>query len=144
MQLLLGPFPFSISTTAYDQLSRNSGWTWQGVNRVGQAPALQYTGPTNETISMDGRLVPPFTGGVEQLARMRLLANFAKPLPLVDGRGRFYGMWVIEAIDDTGSKHFKNGYPKLTTFNISLKKYSDGMGLIKGLTKISKVVSLFG
>jgi len=142
--LLLGPFRFAVGTAAYDQLTRSSGWNWQGVDRVGQAPALQFTGPRNETITLDGRLVPPLTGGIEQLSRMRFMADFGKPLPLIDGRGRFHGMWVIEAIDDTGTNHFGNGYPKLTTFSISLKKYSDGMGLIKGLTKISKVVSLFG
>lgn len=142
--LLLGPFRFAVGSTAYDQLTRSSAWDWKSVDRVGDMPALQFTGPQNDTITMDGRLTPPLTGGIEQLARMRLMADFGRPLPLIDGTGRVHGMWVIEAIDDTGTNHFRDGYPKLTTFSITLKKYSNGMGIIGGLTKLSRIVSLFG
>lgn len=142
--LLLGPFRFAVSTAAYDDLSRSSRWDWKAVDRVGELPALQFTGPQNDTITLSGRLTPPLTGGVEQLARMRTMADFGRPLPLVSGTGRVLGMWVIEGIDDTGTNHFKDGYPKLTTFSITIKKYGDGAGLVGGLTKLSKLISLFG
>jgi phage protein U len=141
---MLGPFRFSVGTAAYDELTRASRWDWKSVDRVGAIPALQYTGPQNETVTMSGRLTPPLTGGIEQLARMRAMADFGRALPLITGTGRLLGMWVIESIDDTGTNHFKDGYPKLTTFNITLKKYGDGAGIIGGLTKLSKLVSLFG
>lgn len=142
--LLLGPFRFSVGSAAYDELSRSSRWDWKSVDRVGSMPALQFTGPQNDTISLTGRLTPPLTGGIEQLARMRLMADAGLPLPLIDGTGRVHGLWVIEALDDTGTRHFKDGYPKLVTFNLTLKKYGDGGGLIGGLTKLTKIVSLFG
>lgn len=142
--LLLGPFRFAVGSAAYDQLTRSTSWDWKAVDRVGAMSALQYTGKPNDTISLDGRLTPPLTGGIEQLARMRVMADFARPLPLIDGTGRVHGMWVIESLDDTGTNHFRDGYPKLTTFSITLKKHSDGMGLIGGLTKLSRIVSLFG
>jgi phage protein U len=142
--LLLGPFRFAVSSTAPEIMARNSAWDWRAVDRVGDMPALQFTGPQNETMSLEGRLLPPLTGGIEQLARMRFMADFGRPLPLIDGTGRVHGLWVIEAVDDTGTAHFRDGYPKMTTFSIRLKKYSDGMSLVKGLTKLSRVVSLFG
>lgn len=142
--LMLGPFRFSVGSAAYDELTRASRWDWNQVDRVGAMPALQFTGPQNDTIAMSGRIAPPLTGGIEQLARMRALADLGRPLLLVTGTGRVLGMWVIEAVEDTGTKHFKDGYPKMTTFNVSLKKYSDGAGIIGGLTKLSKLVSLFG
>jgi len=142
--LLLGPFRFSLGSIAFDDLSRSSQWDWKSVDRVGEMPALQYTGPQNDSITLNGRLCPPFTGGIEQLARMRLMADFGRPLPLIDGTGRVHGMWVIESLDETGTKHFRDGYPRMTTFNLSLKKYGDGTGVFGSLTKLSKIVSLFG
>jgi phage protein U len=53
-------------------------------------------------------------------------------------------MWVIESVEETGTKHFKDGYPRMVTFNIGIKKYSDGAGLLGVLTKASKILSLFG
>jgi phage protein U len=142
--IILGPFRFSVSSTSYDEMSRSSQWDWKQVDRVGVMPALQYTGPQNDTISLNGRLVPGFGGGIEQLARMRLIADMGKPLPLIDGTGRVHGLWVIESIEDTGSNHFKDGYPRLVRFSLTLKKYSDGSGLFGLASKASKLLSLFG
>ena len=142
--IILGPFRFSLGGAAYDSLSRKSGWDWKEVDRVGVMPALQYTGPRNDTIALEGRLIPGFTGGIEQLARMRLVADLGTPMPMVDGTGRVHGLWVIESVEDTGTKHFKDGYPRMVTFNVGLKKYGDGAGVLGVLTKASKLISLFG
>ena len=142
--IILGPFRFAVDTAAPDEISCYSKWDWKPVERVGTIPALQYTGPQNDTITLNGRLVPNFGGGIEQLARMRALADMAVPLPLVDGTGRVHGMWVIEGVEDTGSNHFKDGYPRLVRFTLTLKKYGDGSGLFGIMTKVSKALSLFG
>jgi phage protein U len=142
--IILGPFRFSLGSAAYDSLSRKSAWDWKEVDRVGSMPALQYTGPRNDTITIEGRIIPGFTGGVEQVARMRLMGDLGLPLPMVDGTGRVHGLWVIESVEDTGTRHFKDGYPRMVTFNVGLKKYDDGAGAIGALTKASKLISLFG
>lgn len=142
--IALGPFRFALSGAAYDELSRSSKWDWKPIDRVGAMPALQYTGPQNDTITLNGRIMPSFTGGIEQLARMRALADLGTPMPLIDGTGRVHGLWVIESVEDTGTRHFKDGYPRMVTFNVGLKKYSDGAGLFGLVTKASKIISLFG
>lgn len=142
--MILGPFRFSVKSAAPDEISRTSRWDWKTVDRVGSLPALQYTGPQNDTMRLSGRLVPGFSGGVEQIARMRALAGVGYPLPLVEGTGRIHGLWVIEDLEETGTKHFKDGYPKLINFSITLKKYGDGPGVFGILTKVSKAISLFG
>ena len=142
--IILGPFRFSVQTTAPDEIARTSRWDWKPVDRVGSMPALQYTGPQNDTMKLTGRLVPGFSGGTEQIARMRALADVGIPLPLVDGTGRIHGLWVIEEVEDTGKNHFKDSYPRLINFSITLKKYGDGAGVFGVLTKVSKVISLFG
>jgi phage protein U len=142
--MILGPFRFSVQTAAPDEITRSSSWDWQAVDRIGLAPALQYTGPQNETMTLTGRLVPGFSGGVEQISRMRELAGIGIALPLVDGTGRVHGLWVIEQLEETGKNHFKDGYPKLISFSLTLKKYGDGTGVFGVLTKVSRAISLFG
>lgn len=144
IQLIYGPFPFMVDTAAYDELSRSSRWNWQSVDRVGELPALQFTGPQNDTITLNGRLCPPFTGGMEQMSRMRFIADFGRPLPLIDGTGRVLGLWVVESIDETGTKHFRDGYPRMIMFNLTLKYYGDGTGIFGRISKLSKLVSLLG
>lgn len=143
IQMLLGPFRFSCATAPYDETSRVSSWDWKEQELIGQAPVLQYTGPRAETLTLRGRIIPGTTGGVEQLAQMRALAGFGKPMILIDGMGRVYGNWVIEGIADTGTRHHKDGYPRLVIFDINLKKYDDGTGLVGMITKASNLVSLF-
>ena len=142
--ILLGPFRFSLDTAVYDELTRSSQWDWREVDRVGAMPALQYTGPRNDSISMRGRIIPGYTGGVEQLAQMRILADLGWPLFLIDGRGRVHGNWVIESLSDTGTRHFQDGMPRLIEFDLGLKKYDDGTGIFGAITKASKILSLFG
>lgn len=142
--IALGPFRFALSTASFDELTRSSKWDWKAVDRVGSMPALQFTGPQNDTITLSGRIVPGFTGGIEQMARMRSLADLGLPMPLIDGTGRLHGLWVIESVEDTGSLHFKDGYPRMMTFDVGLKKYGDGVGILGLATKASKLISLFG
>lgn len=140
--LLLGPFRFSLATAAYDELSRTSGYDWKEIERVGAAPALQYTGPKAETVTLRGRIIPGFTGGVEQVAQMRALAGLGRPLFMVDGMGRVHGNWVIESVADTGTLHFRDGYPRMVTFDLSLKKYDGGTGIFGMISKASNLLSL--
>ena len=141
--MLLGPFRFSCDTAPYDETSHATAWEWPEQPLIGQAPVLQYTGPRVETLRLRGRLFPGHTGGVEQLAQMRALAGFGKPMFLIDGMGRVYGNWVIEQITDTGTIHHQDGQPRHVTFDIDLKKYNDGTGLFGLITKASSLVSLF-
>lgn len=141
--MMLGPFRFSLATAAYDELTRTSGWQWAEQPVIGSAPVLQFTGPRAETMTLRGRIIPGFTGGVEQLAQMRALAGFGRPMFLVDGMGRVHGNWVIETISDTGTMHFRDGMPRISTFDLSLKKYDDGTGIFGAVTKASNLLSLF-
>lgn len=141
--VLLGPFRFSLSTACPDEISRSGAWDWKELDRIGTPPQLQYTGPRPDIMTLSGRIIPGFTGGVEQLAQMRALANRGKPLFLVDGMGRVHGNWVIETLNETGIHHFQDGMPRMVTFDISLKKYDDGTGLFGLVTKASNLLSLF-
>lgn len=141
--IILGPFRFSLSSAAPDEITRSTSWDWREIERVNNSPQLQYTGPKAETITLRGRLFPGFTGGPEQIARMRAMGDMGKPLFLADGMGRVYGNWVIESVTETGTRHFKDGMPRAITFDISLKKADDGTGITGLVTRASNLLSLF-
>jgi phage protein U len=140
--MILGFFPFSVSTAAYDELTRAHSYDWAEQRRVGQLPRLQFTGPNSPVIQLRGTLIPPFTGTRANVARIRLMAEQGKPLLLIAGTGLVLGRWVITEISDTGTFFAPNGQPRRTEFNLALKKYDDGAGPFQqALTKISNLAA---
>jgi phage protein U len=142
--MAFGPLRFSLTTAAYDQLTRTSRYDWKRIDRVGAMPALQFTGPQNDGITISGSLIPGFTGGAEHIEKMRAIAGTGLPMPLISGTGRVLGLWVIESVEETGTRHFKDGYPRVITFSLTLTKYSDGPGVFGLITKATQLLSLFG
>jgi uncharacterized protein len=141
--MLFGPFRFALDSAAYDELQRRTTWEWAEQSLIGSEPAQQFTGKNAEEITMRGRLVPGWTGGVEQLARLRALGDMGRPLPLVDGMGRVYGLWVLTAVTETGTTHFRDGYPRIVEFELALRKYGSGTGILGLASKVSNLISLF-
>lgn len=142
VQMILGFFPFSVSTAAYDELTRSHSYDWAEQRRVGQLPRLQFTGPNTPMIELRGTLIPPFTGTRANIARLRLIAELGRPLLLIAGTGLVLGRWVIADLSDTGTLFASNGQPRRTEFNLVLKKYDDGAGPFQqALTKISNIAA---
>jgi len=122
----LGPFRFLIDTLAYTDLVRTRSWKWVQQDIVGNYPALQFTGPDAETISLKGTTYPVFRiGGRVMLEGMAAMAGLGKPLLLVSGMGLIFGFYVIEKIEETQSEFMGTGFSKKIDFTIALKRYSD-------------------
>ena len=62
MMLALGFFVFSLHTLAYQDFQRQMAWRHASVPRVGARPASQFVGPDDETISLQGVLLPEVAG----------------------------------------------------------------------------------
>ena len=124
VMMQLGAFQFGINTAAYQGLSRSDEWRWPGQERFGQAPALQHTGPSATTITLDGILYPEWRGGLGQIDAMRAEAGRGKPLVLVDGRGQALGMWVIERVNESQSIFAAGGVARRVEFTLQLKRFS--------------------
>jgi phage protein U len=122
--LALGAYRFSVANGAYQKFDRNSAWRWPAQERIGMAPAKQYLGPGEETISIDGVIYPHYRGGLRQIDQMRAQAGLGQPLPLVTGYGRYLGVYVIESIKETQDVLMSDGAPKKIEFNISLGAYA--------------------
>lgn len=123
VMLALGEFRFSIDTAAYQNLERSSSYRWDSVDRLGVRPAMQFIGPGEDTVTLDGTIYPSFRGGLGQVTAMRAEAAKGEPLLLVDGAGRVWGLYVITDIRETQTVFFSNGAPRKIDFNLTLKMY---------------------
>lgn len=143
VQMILGFYPFMISTAAYEELSESVSFEWAETKRMGQYPAMHYVGQNATVRQLRGKLCPPFTGGRSSITKLQFLAEQATPMMLISGSGLVLGRWVIDTIEDTGRFHTSLGAPRLTEWNVKIKKYDDGVSpLAKALGKASKLISL--
>ena len=127
VMMQLGGYQFSVNTAAYQELRRNTDFKWSAQDLIGRLDALQFTGPGQDTITVQGAVFPHFKGGTGQLDAMRAEASKGKPLLLVDGRGRVHGLWIIERIEETQAVFAQAGVPLRQGFNMQLRKYGDGV-----------------
>ncbi len=139
--LILGVFPFSVNTAAYQQLQRNTSYSWASQGRLGHrvlkhlgvgGPAYQFIGPGEETISLNGSIYPQYSGTVGRLSLsvLRLQADAGIALPLVSIGGLLLGRYIIEQIQETNTLFFGDGSPRKIDFTLSLKRYNEDLLLL--------------
>lgn len=125
IMMALGEFRFSIDTAAYKKLTRSHAYNWPSQARFGRPPAAQFTGPGEETLTMSGLIYPHFKGGLGQIRAMNIVAAKGEPLELIDGNGRFWGVYVITKVTE-GQEHIDGtGTPYKQSFNLDLKAYGE-------------------
>ena len=125
MMLALGMFVFSLSTLAYQELQRQTEWRHPSSSRVGTAPARQFIGRGDDSITLPGIIFPELAGTTLSLDALRLMANTGKAWPMIEGSGRIYGLWVIESLSETKTVFFRDGTPRRIEFTLSLKRIDD-------------------
>lgn len=125
MMLALGMFVFSLRTAAYQEMQRQTEWRHPSSNRIGAAPARQFLGRGDDSITLPGLIVPELAGTTLSLDALRLMANTGKAWPMVEGTGRIYGLWVIDNLSETRTLFFRDGTPRRIDFTLSLKRVDD-------------------
>ncbi|MBF0638752.1 phage protein U [Pseudomonas protegens] len=125
MMMALGMFVFSLSTAAYQELQRQTEWRHVSNTRIGAAPARQFVGRGDDSITLPGVILPELAGSVLSLDTLRLMANTGKAWPMVEGSGRIYGLWVIESLSETKTVFFRDGTPRRLEFTLNLKRIDD-------------------
>ncbi|NCA70899.1 MAG: phage tail protein [Sphingobacteriia bacterium] len=63
--------------------------------------------------------------GKWQLDALRVDAEAGVPLLMIDGRGRNWGYWVIDSLQERESRHFADGAYMRLEFDVSLSYYGD-------------------
>ncbi len=125
--LSIGSVQFAMAKTAYDRLTRSSGWRWAKVARIGRLPARQSLGPDDDSIELSGMIITERSGcdGVKQL---RDLMSTGQPWPLIASSGHILGRWCIESVGETQSKLHSDGVPRKQTFSMKLSVYGEDYG----------------
>ncbi len=136
VMLVLGAFPFSIDTAAYQQFQRSTQYQWASQSRLGHrvlkrmgfgGPAYQYIGPGDETINLSGMIFPQYSGSKLNLLYLRSLASTGIALPLISVGGLILGRWIIDQIQETNSVFFADGSPRKIEFTLNLKRYNEDL-----------------
>jgi hypothetical protein len=124
VMMQLGSFQFSITTAAYQELSRRTAYRWAQQDLYGRLPGLQFTGPGEDAMTLAGVIYPEYRGGFAQLNQMRGLAGRGVPQLMVSGQGGIMGRWVIESVDEKQATFAAEGLPRKQEFTLQLKRFS--------------------
>ena len=128
----IGPFRFHIYGLNYQSLERDFEYRWVPQERIGRRPAMQYLGPGEERVQLQGVIYPrdprwEGMAGFQMLEAMRSAAMSGTPYGVANSNGRFFGLWCITNISDIQTFLFKDGTPQRVEFTVELTNYgSDG------------------
>lgn len=125
MMMGLGQFVFSLGTLAYQEFERQTQWKHPSTARVGARPARQFTGAGDDSVTLQGVLVPSVAGQPQSVDDLRKMADSGEPQPLVAGSGKVYGHFVIESLSERSSHHFHDGTPRKTEFTLNLQRVDE-------------------
>ena len=79
------PFP-NQDTPGFETMQNDAQYTWVSNDRLSRDPAMQFTGPGEQSFTVEGRMFPYHFGGLSTIQRLRDAGRAGKPLILV----RFY------------------------------------------------------
>lgn len=126
----------SVDSPNFQSIRRDSQYTWTQADRLSRDPAMQFTGPGEDNISIEGCLYPYHFGGLSTLERMRLAGRAGKPMILA----RFYpfkdpggygaevlGNYSITRVQDVQTKIGAVGIAHKIDFVLELKRYGDDL-----------------
>lgn len=117
----------------FETMQQKTSASWVSQGRLSRDPAMQFTGPGNETISIAGRVYPEFFGGLTTLGQLRTDLRAGKPLTLIryihgtqSVTGNVSGnRWVIMDLTRAESKLGADGIPNRVDFTLELQRYGD-------------------
>lgn len=140
MMMCYGFFVFSLKNLPYQTMKINKSWSYVANERVNRRPALQYTGPNNDTVTLSGSTYTEITNGRLSLELLERMAYLKTPLPLIEGTGVPLGFFVLVSVERTHSELNRNGSPLKIDFTMVLKKVD--ISDFFGDSKISDIIDI--
>jgi phage protein U len=129
------PMP-NTDTPGFEQLQRDAQFTWVSNDRLSRDPAMQFTGPGEENIVVEGRMFPYHFGGLSTIQRLREAGRAGKPhilarfYPLTGPSGygsEVIGNFVIKRVRTVESKIGTIGIAHKIDFTLELARYGDDL-----------------
>jgi uncharacterized protein len=121
-------------TPGFESLQRDAQYTWVSNDRLSRDPAMQFVGPGEENIVVEGRMFPYHFGGLSTIDRLRAAGRAGKPYilarfyPLKDPAGyssEVIGNFVIKRVRTVESKIGTIGIAHKIDFTLELARYGD-------------------
>lgn len=82
-----------IDAPNFETIQRDAQYTWASNDRLSRDPAMQFTGPCEDNVIVEGKMYPYHFGGISTLQRMRNAGRAGKPMipcrfyPLTEPKG---------------------------------------------------------
>jgi len=115
-------FVFALETAPYQEFQQQIGWRHPSNNRVGRRPSRQFTGLDDETVNLSGVLLPELSGGDNTIELLRQMGDTGQPYVLIEGTGRFYGMFELDTLSVTRTLFFRDGKARRIEFALRLTR----------------------
>jgi len=108
-----GDIRFSLSTIAYDEMTRSLAARISPQNIIGARPTLHLMGLDQETISLNATLFPyhlPNNRGLTQLVALRsAVGTSALLISGAGGQGSSLDAWALKSVGDTQTEFMPGG-----------------------------------
>lgn len=124
VQMQLGPITFGLLYAAYQELTRATEYRWAAIEPVGLAPAYQFIGLGEDTITLTGVVYPHIPTSWGSIDAIRTFASTGTPAVLVSAFGNVLGMWIVTSVQERQPVHFILGIPRKQEFTMTLKRYN--------------------
>jgi phage protein U len=131
-----------IDTPNFETIQRDAQYTWTSADRLSRDPAMQFTGPGEDNVVIEGRMYPYHFGGLSTLERMRRAGRAGKPMllvrfyPLTDPAGygsEVIGNYVIRRVRTVESKIGRIGIAHKIDLSLELQRYGDDLAQVSNL-----------
>lgn len=120
--IMFGEFRFAIDTAVQDSLDRNRSWRVASGDVVGKDPVLQYIGPGQDEISLNGVIYPHHAGGLGQIETLAVAADSGIPRILMTGYGKVLGTFYITSLTETETNYLRGGVPRRIAFRATFTR----------------------
>ena len=121
-QMILGSFIFGLSRNfAYHNIVHTSDGGWVELDIVTGKPKSSQTGQKAQTLKITGTSM--YAVAMDRLNELRTLQEQRKPVPLVDGIGRSWGLWRINTVTETQSMIIDDGTAMVVSWAVDLSEF---------------------
>lgn len=135
VSMILGAFAFEALGFGYQDVSRKVETPWADIPVSAVLNQQQWTGPTSDEVVIKGVLFPIELGGQDSLDGLIAAQMAGEPMMFVSGdatQGVIRGMFTIQSISEDRSYHDRRGEPRRNAYQITLKRYGDGLSSVAG------------
>ena len=126
-QMALGEFVFGLASGfPYERLERKTTGGWVDLDIISSKPLSHNTGQGLESLRLTGKA--QLEAGMQKLDELRELANKRQPYTLVDGIGRVWGRWRIDAVSEQQTRVLDDGTATLLEWTLELQEFVNATG----------------